>query len=400
MKIKPGQAICLNLSSLDNLISPSADWCWCLRLDQTDLYLRPVRSALRWRCELVHSQLPQGTSLSLCSMSMVNGYPYRFTVKVKRSGACTDYTLLPEDRTSMRALEGGQVVEFLPESGYYNTSFVAMLGPVGSGKTCTICSWRTKLAAENVRHLLPSSLRTDHTCLVQEVLPPSELATVQPSGFKVYNAAGEVTNLLYVVDLSGELTAMNHRLSALGDPHGMALVQPDVSLSSEKRQLLYRIVNLIEEISDALVIVGDDRLFAPQAEIHGDVDAILQLLRQDHCLPSVLCYVCTCADLIREQLRTRPQRMNIGKTVLCPDSPVFDSACAAPNPEEAMYQHICIARELLSQKYALPEHAACFLVSLLAEVEQNGINYLDFGQAVNSELPLVYLLRALCRTNH
>lgn len=398
MKIKTGQAIVCNLNtpSIDDLISPYSDWCWSFRFGQQDIYVKMIKKVFGWDCRVIQPASLPNTQITVRSVTSVNGYPYRITLKVTDVKTAADYTLTPDDRVSIRSLSTQQRREFLPDSGYYPTSFVAMLGPVHSGKTCTVCSWRTPDVAQKAARLLPNGFNTIQTKPVQPQLPPSKLAEVAPSGFEILDANGNISSMVYIIDLSGELTALRSAAPAGTAYNGMEFIHPGKALSRDERQLIFRIVNIIAKISDAIVVIGDDRTFVPGAEIHGNVNAIINILRQEHQLPDTICYMSTCADLIQKKLTENA--LDLGTARLCSDSPVFTSAVDTPDPQDAMYQHMAIAREVLSQKYTLPEDAACFMVSLLTERKSDSGILLDFSKGVNSELPLVYLMRRLSRT--
>jgi hypothetical protein len=327
----------------------------------------------------------------------VNGLPHDIKVKVSIAGEVTETLDLGEaDRISKASLQETRKRSFLPNSGYYPTIFIYMLGAVGAGKSCFVGASKTHKVADGLVKLLPNGMDTLYAQAVQKPLPSTELASVAKYAFEILDREGGVSSLAFLVDLSGELTIDHSQSREIGQ--GIKL--EGGCTNNANKQTAHRILKQVSELSDALVVVLDERVFLPNSEIQGDVNQLLRHFRRQKRLPKHVCVVGTRSDVLQELLLDQRAKLDLKGAMLCPNSPVFSSAVEKKNPREAMLKHMAIAKDVLSCQVDLPANTGYFFVQSLSETKdlQTGDRLFDFTSERNVELVMAYLVERLVRT--
>ena len=389
-----------------NAIVPFQDWGWEVNAGyNTSAYLRIFRRGAAWRYEVCH-KTPADAELQIeiQQVTTINGLPNRVVLMVSVNGdAFQEITLGSEDRVSLKALRGKKptVAYLLEESGYYLTKYVYLLGPVGSGKSCFMCSAQTPTLTRKLRILMNGGGATLHTEEIQEKLTPNNIGAVYPFAFEIPGRNNTVSGVVYFVDLSGEIGMTRHSRSRR---QGMRMAEPEANM--EDVRIRSSVLNLIARTADGLMVVYDKRMLFRREDIgekaiHGDPESVIQELRRMHKLPRLITYVVTGADQIQGLLRQgiRP----VEGVTLTAQSPVFRSVVEMPGDcDENLYQHMAVARDALGIAINAPESCGCFLVSSLKEVQREGLyqepaQLYDFSKSVNVELPLYWMCQSLVR---
>ena len=378
---------------------PAKDWLYQIRTRGETVHVRLLRRGLGWDAEVVQTEnSPKQVSVSVRECDQVNGLAYtaELEISVGKQGAET-VILMPEDRIARSSLTQAATVSFLPDSGYYPTFFLPMLGTVASGKSCFACAAQTKAVAQQMRELLPFGYETIHTLQQQPRLAPTELGRVSQYPFNILDKKGEIRALCYLVDISGETTVDRRRGRAL---EGM-LTEDSIGGDLADEQTANRILKQILRLSDGLLVFVDQRGFQPGARVRGDVQLLLQRLRRQKKLPKTICLICTHADALQKLLRESPDKLDLGGARLCPDSLVFSEATSAEDPREAMNKHLAIAAQVCGPLLdpALPMGG--FLVQSVEATGETdpvtGERLLDFSKGKNVALPLAYVFEQLIR---
>jgi hypothetical protein len=375
------------------------DWVFNLHLPSKDLYLQFYQAGFSWKAKIVQDDSDdEDIQVQVLNCETVNGLPHDIDVKVSMAGVETEALYLGEaDRISKASLQETRKRSFLPNSGYYPTIFISMLGAVGAGKSCFVCASKTHKVADGLVKLLPHGIDTLHTQAVQKPLPPTELASVARYGFEILDQNGNISSLAFFVDLSGELT-INRRPRREQEP-GMQL-EGSCVMNHADTQTARRVLGQVSQLNDALVVVLDERVFLPKKEVRGDVNQLLGQLRRQKRLPNHVCVVGTRSDVLQELLLDQRAKLDLKGAMLCPNSPVFSSAVEKKNPREAMLKHMAIAKDVLSRQVDLPANTGYFFVQSLSETKdpQTGDRLFDFTSERNVELVMTYLVERLVRT--
>jgi hypothetical protein len=380
--------------------SPYHDWVFNLHINSDDIYLQFHQTGLSWQAKIVQATCAEtDIRIQVQRCGTVNGLPHDIEVKLSMAGGDTQTVYLSEeDRISKASLQERRTRSFLPDSGYYPTIFISMLGAVGSGKSCFVCASKTHTVADGLLKLLPYGLATVHTKAVQKPLPPTALASVARYGFEILDRRGNISSLAFFVDLSGELT-INHRPNRA---HGQEMQLEDscVMGNGANKQTVRRILGEVSKLNDALVVVLDERVFLPEKPVRGDVNQLLNQLRRQKRLPKHVCVVGTHSDVLQDLLQNQRAKLDLKGAMLCPGSPVFSAAVKEQNPREAMLQHMAIAKDVLGRQVDLDENTGYFLVQSLSETQdsQTGEKLFDFSRERNVELAVAYLVERLVRT--
>ena len=357
--------------------------------ERTLFVIKVVRKSGRWKAEIVGN--PQNLeSIEIQDNEefrpdIENGLLHSFHANItkKHGGQPVDIILETDNRISLACYErqGGDIERsrLIPESGYYPSIYLFMLGATNCGKTCWNYALNTSGVREKVvKHYNKRNARAEYF----ENRPP-RVAKFKPTGHEDvkldtciqlrkendYIENDYIRALAFIVDLAGEVANVRNnkqtqrrlRDSIKRYASGIFVIRNKEWLFNELLPNQIDPVELISQLKQGVNAIGRDKF----------------------------CYILTSADKIKREIEAHPDRGEI--LSLTPDSPIF-------NENASMYENMAVTSYIMVQKDAQIKYkdgtcSTCFTISSGEEDDE----FFDCGKGYNAELPLVYMLKSLVK---
>jgi len=380
-----GEAIYRDGTSIQ--ISKPDDWGWYYRNEEGDVAVIQVHKDFfgKWVKSVPYPDKQQNVAIKM-DIHHVNetkgaeGLPKDVFATISKGNKIIE-TTFPLKRISVKGFfEGGQDVPFLePESGYYPTLFIFMLGSMSNGKTC----WLTSLGSGAVRrrvqrertisyfHVLKSEIDKSGPTGHQEI-PPFKPFFLYKSG----NENKTIQAVVFIVDLGGEIS--NCRTT---DPKVLIL-----------QDTIKRFASGIFVVRNAKWLFNQNN---HEINRYDPSEYILLHLAQepDNAFSEdKFCYILTGADILKKDIESKKEideELN-----LTSGSPIFKQA----ENTEQMYENMAIASYIMKTRDGSIGDSPCFAVSSgCATKDEQGNPGLDYRQSYNADLPIIYMLQRLIK---
>lgn len=320
-------------------------------------------------------------------------------------------TLKQKDRISGDELElRGRVRPLLNNSGYFPTRIVVMAGDTHTGKSCFLYALQTRKVIGNLRRILGNGLFEKLNDEVYDVIPSTHPDEIHYYALYINNEVKHrADSVIFFIDLAGEVVRSNQ---------DEKYDEADNDISSVKDSIR----SSIAKYASALIVVTNRKAF-----YRGELPvAFLQELEHMDRRPEHICYVQTEADLLQQSLNDSSEQFirqllvdpnnkkdgllaqallknpdHLREWKISKDSEVFKDTSRAADFKEAVFRHMAIAGNTMSDRFftqGLSSDAPCFFVCSCQEMDAlDGTKKLDFTKARNVELPVAYLVRQLVR---
>jgi len=357
-------------------ISKPDDWGWFYRSEEGDILIIQVHKNIfgKWGISIPDGQ--QNVQIDVKDIKVVprNGLPYKVSARIKIGDK---YTTAPFKRISLkRYAELAHDVDIkeaslVPNSGYYPSLFIFMLGATSNGKTCWLHALNTYAVQERVFRQHP----VFYFGLKDEVIPPLPPTAVSEITFNDFflckRGNNRIQAVVFVVDLAGEINNCKNE-----DPKVMMLRES------------------IERFASGIFVVRNEKWLFRQEINQNDPSEyiLLELLQEPDNAFSAdkFCYILTGADRVKKILENKGTDEKINLT---PDSPVFRPTDCSP---EQMYQNMAVAADIMKTRDGRIRigNSPCFVISCCGDTEDGK---LDFRNSCNADLPIVYMLQMLVK---
>lgn len=301
--------------------------------------------------------------------------------------------LMKSDRVYKGELKNNYAGHLIDDSGYYPTTIAALVGPVSTGKTSFVYAAHNDLTKKKLKDLLPVSYLSPSTRNVHPKPVRTLLNSVKTYLLEVTDQGG-IAGIIYLVDLSGELTLM-HGNAGNSD---VISFKGSVNMSVEDQKKADAIIANVIDMADAMLIFDDNRTLIGKT-VNGDSLNVLKYLNKNENIEQI--HICTKMDLIKKECESKPVRDWHGYPVLTANNPIFRSASRRASSDssmtatEAAYQHMAIA-SMIMEKTGLTfgNGDACFMITSQKpeESSEKGEDMVNDSREVNVELVMAYLI--------
>ena len=392
-KVEIGRAVYIDDAAIQ--FSNHEDWGWICQVNNGGellscvIQLTKIKKKLlvgfsnpfskgEWKADILEDSLNDNKDnkievVALDFVQEVNGLPFKFTATIKINDKTFHTSSDQEKRISLAYYKNKHDMNrrLVPVSGYYPSYFFFMLGSTKSGKSCWLHALNTdKVRNRAIKQCKPwnitySKSEAENT----EPLKPTEVNDFKESAFNSFDLETTREQVhVFVVDVAGEINKREKRKT-----------EPNIG----------NILGSILPYAAGIFVVYNKEWFFKEPQEKDEIDPFDTIidLKRGGLTEDKFCYILTGGDRIKKDVEKDSTKGE--EYSLTSQSPILRPTDGS---EEQMLENMAIASNFMKERDERVGNSPCFVVSCCSDTEDGR---LEFKDAYNAELPIVYMLRSL-----